>query len=219
MFKYLVDFFTYFFGYCLYCHENLNALYSLCEICLNKMEKYKGCFICGLNCNCEFKTIIPFKYNFISRNLILSFKYSHNFAVGNFFISFIKNHITSANPVFVPIPLTRKKLFQRTYNQSVILCKQLISHIKDLPHIKSTNIAYFALDRKKISTNIELKFGTEKERFIKASQIILNDISSIVKQDIYIVDDVIASGETMLRVIDLCKPYAKTITIISLCKT
>jgi competence protein ComFC len=204
------------FNDCLLCENEAKNFNNLCSFCFSSLEKYHGCFLCPLNeiCSCEFKAFIPFFYNEPIRNLVLKFKYNQKFFLADFFAEMIYENtkirsFCDENTIFVSIPTTISRLFSRSYNQSVLLSKSLAE-------IFQAKSEHFIFKKEKYTTQTE---KNSSERFYNAQSFTINDVSPILNQNVCIVDDIIASGNTILKCIDLLKPFAKKIFIASVAKT
>ena len=214
--KIIYSFFNSCFSDCLFCKENANQINRLCQECEKLLQPYIGCFRCPMNqpCSCFFSCFIPLSYNTIIRDLILKFKYNQKFYLADFFADVIIKNTTISNhcdrhTVFVPIPMTRSKLFARSYNQSLLLCKALA---------KCFNAEIGCFVFKKTKNSIQAN-KTSEERFHNVQSIQLQSISGIIGKNICIVDDVVASGNTIIRCAELLRPYAKHISIAAIAKS
>lgn len=176
------------------------------------------CFGCGKEkhyiCeNCRKKIIPPEKFlktkycskiysashynNPVVKNAIWNFKYkgakttSRDLAliifqnINYFSIKNKKSHI------LIPVPISKKKLSRRGYNQSLILVKE-ISKITKIPFYKDVLI-------KKFHTLSQVETKTKKERKLnlKGSFAVLNAPPHLKNNTIILVDDILTTGETI----------------------
>jgi ComF family protein len=206
---------AYFFGDCVYCQESTNRVNVLCNRCIENLTFYEGCFNCDANmCICGIKSFIPLFYDGIIKPLILNFKYNDKTYLSDCFIDIIVNYTDIAafcnqDTILIPIPTARSKLFKRTYNQSVLLCKSLAKIFK-------CEIAYFVFKKRKDSSQSNKSLN---ERFLNAQFIQLDDISNIINKNVIIVDDVVASGSTIMRCVSLLQPIAKNVYVAAIAKS
>lgn len=201
------------FGNCVYCHTFIYKENDLCDLCEKNFINYKilKCIFCNLSRQCICINIqynVLYKYNKYVSDIILRFKYNNEHNLSMFFaykmLKFIQNDV-----VFLCIPTTRKKLIQRTYNQSAEICKQL----SYLTHMKFDASVFI-----KTKTTSQQN-ASAAQRIQNATTIELNNISNIINKNVVIIDDVIASGATILRCINLLKPYVNNIHVIVIAKT
>ncbi len=194
----------------------IQYLFTDCIICKNEsIFKFYMCIECFNKLNFRNKTkdeyIVPLQYNEVIKYLLLKFKYNNEITLANIFVDLIYTILPSTldNPIFVPIPTTRYKLFQRTYNPAVELAKYLAIKYNG-------KMSPFVLLKNKTTTQRDKDM---KERLKNASFINLSDKQEIINQNIYIVDDLISSGATVERAKILLEPYVNSINIIAIAKT
>lgn len=208
--KKILDFF---FNDCINCGLEATEHKGLCEKCKEDIELFHGCFNCKqIFCCCEFKSFIPFVYKNCIRNLILRFKYSKQIYLGDIFAKMILDNINikiDHRAVLIPVPISRSKMFSRTYNQSVILCKS-ISLLTGAP------IAYFTFKKTK---NTSQKGQSYDNRIANAINIELDDISKVINKNVFIIDDVIASGSTVKRCSSLLQNICLSVNVIAIAKS
>ena len=179
------------FQYCL-CNKNplkinleLNK-YGKCNRCLDK--KLSGLYFA-----------LPYKKNALIKKLIYSFKY-HPYIkdlaktlalllAEHFFISGANKEEVWDNSILIPIPLNRKKLKNRGYNQAEELAKEL-SKILRVPVFSDVLIKI-----KTTQVQVELS-GKEREQNLKNAFIIKNP-AEVAGKKIFLVDDVYTTGSTM----------------------
>lgn len=139
-------------------------------------------------------------YNKIVQKLIYSFKYKpylsdlENTLTELFYESIIQNEnfqklIADGGWFMVPIPLSEVKLRKRGYNQSEILAKALSKKFKNqtynlLKRIRDTKTQF------KLSKN-------DREKNMKGIFAIVKSKSSILNQNIFLVDDIVTTGATL----------------------
>ena len=88
-------------------------------------------------------TLAVFTYRFPFDQLIQSFKYSANLALTDFFAARLVEKVRAAQStladVVVPLPLARKRLSERGFNQALLIA-QSVAHKLNLP-IETTTLA------------------------------------------------------------------------------
>jgi ComF family protein len=141
--------------YCLVCHEKPLGEVALCEPCSRTIEPLeKGCIICAVpmvsaalvcgDCLQEppsFNQVTALAfYEGIARKLITRLKFSRDLVCGNILGSLLADKILlSAHPLpelLIPVPLHRRRMFKRGYNQAMELSRVLSArlHIPVDPH-------------------------------------------------------------------------------------
>ncbi len=194
--------------YCLKC--NKNGIY-LCENCLRdiplfkyqfcpncKNKNYNGGF-CDYVCKNEFYfdyLIIAGKYNNLLRAVIAFFKYKFCAELANSLSILIFYQLQKFYKInnlkdflLIPVPLSKKRLRFRGFNQSLILTKLLSSKL-NIPYIDILIRDHLAceqvgLKREQRLTNLKNAFSLKKYEYdLKNKKIIL-------------IDDVITTGCTL----------------------
>ena len=122
------------------------------------------------------------------------FKYNGMHQIGNLLGSLaakqlLKNEVFSNADIIIPVPLHRKRLKERGYNQSACFAEGLASQLKavvvtgNLVRVKAT------------------KTQTHKSRFDRFENMqevfALNDPRSLVNKHVLLVDDIITTGSTL----------------------
>lgn len=142
-------------------------------------------------------------YNRVAKKLIYTFKYKpyvfslKAFLIDLFYEGIIQNEhviniITHSYPLFIPIPLHASKLKNRGYNQSQLLAEGLGTklglEVNDaLLRVKKTR-SQFGLARERRIENISNAFDLK-----------LTNNGWIRRKTVFLVDDVLTSGSTLLE--------------------
>lgn len=159
---------------------------DLCEKCAN--ESVKRSSYNTMQCAVQ--------YNETIKNLIIRFKNQQDFGLVQLFAKWIINKQGMQNilqdVILVPVPLYKKRLIRRGYNQSLILVKEIA---------RLTNLPYMNILERKKNTNtqatktIEQRFDNVKDAFVIADKY----KNFVANKRFVIVDDVITTGATMLE--------------------
>ncbi|MBD3282276.1 MAG: hypothetical protein GF387_01575 [Candidatus Portnoybacteria bacterium] len=180
----------------------------LCPACFNKIEvkKEKTCFLCkktnqenNICQKCKSKTkidkvIIATQYKQVE-DLIKKFKYQYikelYKPLALLILKAIKQNKLQIpkNTIIVPIPIHKRKLKQRGFNQSELMAKELSKRI-NIP-IKTNML-------KRVKTSVpqaKTKTKKERERNIKNSF----KAKNVKNKNIILVDDVITTGSTIIE--------------------
>lgn len=203
---------------CENCHKKIAFNKSFCSFCAYPLLEDAEDLICG---NClknkpEFsKTISPLIYDGLIRDILLSAKFNGKYHYYERLIEHIYNdcehlfeQIKSAEAI-IPVPLSRKRLIERGYNQSAIIAKYLAKKfnkkliLSELIKIKETK-PQSQLGEKERYSNIKNAFVLKKT--INFSKIIL-------------VDDIITTSATVSEATKVLKKGgANEVYIFSLCR-
>jgi competence protein ComFC len=147
-------------------------------------------------------------YNGVAKKLIYVFKYKpyvsglRNFLIDLFYEGIIQNElvikILESYPLFIPIPLHDSKLKSRGYNQSLLLAEGLSKKMgfetKDILSREKRTKSQFGLSREKRIENIH-------KAFILKSK----ESNSVRGKAVFLVDDVLTSGSTLLEAANVLK--------------
>lgn len=205
---------------CDFCKNPSDSI--ICNICLKNFQEWSGCFFCNGFCICKFFSLSLWKYDIHSSNAILKFKYCNALYYSDFFGILLSKKIIEKlydlnifeDILIVPVPTSRLRLFQRGYNQSVLLVKSILKYIPSYFKIKK-DLFFFSRQKYSIQKNKD-----SFQRQINANTINLNKNNSNHKYKlIIIVDDLIASGSTILKCYELASKYAENFILTSIAKT
>ena len=166
--------------------EDLKSNRFICDTCLEKLESYK------LHKKIDKETYSIFRYESIIRNLILEYKFmdkSYLYRTFSSCILFDKkvcNFIKSYD-IISPVPLSYRRFFERGYNQTTLICKEVARNI---------GIAY--LETLKKIKNIKpqpTKSLKDRVEDVKGVYVLKNNIY-IKKRKVLIFDDILTTGAT-----------------------
>lgn len=185
----------------------------ICENCLIKMKnksKYEK-IIENENINwVEYS--LSYKNEKVKKALFL-LKYNYTKSVAKYlakitffdFLNFIKKILKEKNLLYkdiiiIPIPISKKRLIERSYNQSEILIKEIILKIKEINDLDLTeNLLINFL----IKTKHTIKFANthsylEREKLIKNVFMINKnlEIPNLKEKIVFLIDDITTTGVT-----------------------
>ncbi len=176
---------------CLVC--NKNSFDGLTHPGCRKKYSIEGAF-----CAVSYKGII--------KKLIYNFKYKpylsdlRNILVELFYESIIQNEVFQKayefSPILVPIPLHKKRLRERGYNHAQLLAKGLA---------KKLNLEVIELLQRtrKTKSQFGLKLKDRKKNVKDA--FILNTKYTIQNTNVFLVDDILTTGSTLLEAARILK--------------
>lgn len=187
---------------CYRCGKQLeDDLQEYCHDCVAKKHNFK-------------RGVAAFSYSQGMKKSMYAFKYNNRREYAKYYASVIakefKEVIASWNcEVLIPVPLHRKKLIKRGYNQAEVLAKRLCEQLS-IPMdskilIRTKNTAPLKeLDEKERITNLKSAFQTDKSK-LKYKRIIL-------------VDDIYTTGSTIDECADtLLRNGAEEVYFITAC--
>ena len=200
---------------CFDCFSQLSFIQNACRMCQHPFKYIvPGLDVC-LKCE-EEKFIYDemtciFKYNSFLKNLIVRLKNQSDFAMLSFFGKALSQKVKDV-AILIPIPLFKKRLIWRGFNQSFFLAKE----IKKYKNIEIVD----ALKRVKNTKTQHLKKLTERFENIKgAFEFNEKYLSKIKGKDIVIIDDVITSGATIFEAAKILKKAgAGKISVLSIAR-
>ena len=178
--------------------ENENYV---CKSCMEKLKlektympqiiDYKGIKHCYI-----------FKYEGIIRQKILQYKFKDNPYLYKMFSEFfMKNEkvcrFLKNYDIIISVPMTKKKIAQRGYNQAELIAKQIAINSPNLTYLKN-----ILVKQKETSTQSSLN---KKERFNNVKNVYkVQNMQKIKEKNIILFDDIYTTGAT-------CKECTKTI--------
>lgn len=202
---------------CPYCNEVIFRNEDSCDYCKSKLE-YEN-IVTSLY---KSRNVSPFKYSGINKEAVLSFKFYNNPNYSEqFAISMCKtickeysDYLSTENhfDIITCVPCTKKRYYERGYNQSQLLAKELSDYFNIefqpvLLKIKDTE-AQHTLPKDKRKSNVKGVFSPDKNYRIAGKNILL-------------IDDILTTGSTMNECVNtlykngakrvLCATYATAI--------
>ena len=173
----------------------------------------KGSFDGLTHPKCESKYSIDgafsaIAYKGIVKKLVYNFKYKpflsdlNKTLVELFYESIIQNEIFQkiyvSKPILVPIPLHKNRLLKRGYNHSELLAKGLSRRL----NLKIINILKRTKDTK---SQFGLNLKKRKENIKDAFTIDPNYLITQLPKNIFLVDDILTTGSTLLEAARILK--------------
>ena len=141
------------------------------------------------NNNLKIQKIFIYKYQDIIRNLLINYKFYDASYLANSFAYLIKNNkkiysILKSYDIIIPVPLHKKRMNERGYNQTELIAKKLGISVETNCLVKTKNI-------KPQSTK------TAKERQIDIKNVFaIQNVNRIKNKKILLLDDIYTTGST-----------------------
>jgi len=192
---------------CAGCGIIVADVHSFCPDCWKQVEFLgeSGCTICGLpleateadNCGvCLAKppriarTRAAVAYGDLSRGLAIRLKYGRKVAIARTMARYMAPLVANAadQPLLVPVPLHRLRLWQRGFNQSALVARELASRL-------SLPADSLALRRLKRTPPLKGMSSVQRRKTV-AGAFKVADRSKIAGRTIILVDDVLTTGST-----------------------
>ena len=168
---------------------------SLCNKCKIKLQKSAICKIEDYKNTSSYfdEHIYLFQYNGEIRDAILKYKFDEKSYIYRTFLEFIKNNENicaqiKKYDIIIPVPISKKRLNTRGYNQSSLIAKNLA---KELNIEYSEKILIKTKDNKPQS---EMKQDTRKSNVRGVYKVINKE--RINNKKVLIVDDIFTTGST-----------------------
>ena len=112
---------------CEKCHTLLKELNNVCPVCSGVIVN-GACSICSDRMFYPDRNITLFKYENVSKALIHSLKFDGIKHIYKIFVPYILRRIENLNEeidIVTSVPMNRKKMIKRGYNQSKLIAKEL----------------------------------------------------------------------------------------------
>lgn len=176
--------------------------YCLCNkdpLRLLESEKNRTCQRCKSKKLSGLYAALPYNEKILTKKLIYSFKYEpyikelskslSSIILEHFLLTHKNTESFWQNGVLIPIPMDKKKLKRRGYNQAEEITKEIATYTKCSIE---TNVLF-----KVKPTNSQTELSKEKrENNIKGAFLVKN-LEKIKNKKIFLVDDVYTTGSTM----------------------
>lgn len=176
-----------------YCLCNKNPLRILPNAKNGKCQRCKDKKLSGLY------SALPYKEKALTRKLIGQFKYEpyiktlakplSNIILEHFVLTHNTTNAFWENSVLLPIPLDKKKLKHRGYNQAEELAKEMATRI-NIPVITDTLVKIKA-------TPAQMKLSKEDRQVNLKDAFFIKHPEKIKNKRIFLVDDVYTTGSTI----------------------
>jgi ComF family protein len=192
---------------CAGCGDIVSELHSFCPECWTHVEFLgsSGCVTCGLPLQatdadaCAVCLAVPPRidrtraavaYDDVSRGLALRLKYGRKVALARTMARFMAPLIEArgADTLLVPVPLHRRRLWQRGFNQSALVARELS---------RSTGLGSNATALQRIRPTPPLKgLSLQQRRRAVAGAFKVRDRAAFAGRTVVLVDDVLTTGST-----------------------
>lgn len=192
---------------CAGCGDIIADVHSFCTDCWTKVEFLGdgGCTTCGLplqateadTCGACLarppriaRTRAAVAYGDLTRGLAIRLKYGRKVAIARTMARYMAPLVASSDgdAILVPVPLHRTRLWQRGFNQSALVARELSRQLK-LPSEP------MALRRSKRTPPLKGMSSLQRRRTVAGAFKVL-DKSAVAGRTVILVDDVLTTGST-----------------------
>lgn len=204
----MIDYLFYSNEYCKFCLENKTST-NICKICYERLE-----FIDGIKHTSLGNAYYPLFYNNFIKDIIKRFKYSSKTHLVKPLAEVLYNFYLSKNfnyDYISFVPMTTKDEFERGYNQSYLLAKELS---------KLLNVGIVDLAEKVKITKHQNKLDIVSRKInLKNSFKVYNKLE-IDNKFILVIDDLVTTGETFTTLAkEVSKTYNVKIDLLVICSS
>ncbi|MBU6338876.1 MAG: ComF family protein [Rickettsiales bacterium] len=207
--------------FCNSCWQKLQFITDpKCNICSHAFEFQVGdcltCAKCLARKPAYDKVITVFRYNQIIKKIIGDFKYRDNISLAKKLTKIIFNKFSEELDeidFIIAVPLHKKRLRKRKFNQAIILAKELAK-------LTDKRLYYDLLQRIKNTTPQASLSRKEREKNLNGAFILKDKYHELVKgKNILLVDDVMTTGSTLENCAKILKKYkAKKVIVLTIAK-
>lgn len=136
-----------------------------------------------------------FEYNSIIREKIIEYKFKNKPYLGKMFSEFfVKNEklygFLQKYDIIIPVPMTKKKVRKRGYNQSELIAKQIA---KGMPNLKLETKVLIKIKENKTQSSLNKKQRQENVKDVYKVQ----NVEKIKEKNVIIFDDIYTTGATV----------------------
>ena len=208
-------------GLCAACWEKIHFIeHPLCDKCGRPFEIAEITHAMCLGCFEEMpkfhrlRSVFP--YDEGSKSLVLKFKHGDALHLTPLFVQWLaqagRSLLTQCD-VIIPIPLHWRRLWMRSYNQAAILAQSLSK-------IYAKKYDPCVLHRRRSTPSQGTKTSQQRHDNVKGSFALrASQVKNLEKKNILLIDDVYASGATVLECVKILKKSgANQIDVLTLAR-
>lgn len=198
---------------CLGCHQQFfNDTTSRCIQCaipLPEADEHRRCGDCISTSPYFDHTVVVCNYAAPTDQLILAYKFGHRLPIATLFSemlrdAILKEHQQSLCDLLCPVPLGRKRLIERGYNQSLEIAKPLSHHL-------GVTLRPQLLRRSRETAQQSSLHPDDRHKNVRNAFTIDSAAIELIRgKHIGVVDDVMTTGTTLNEIAGLLKRFGAT---------
>lgn len=187
---------------CRYCYQALPHIQYACTVCNTPLHQNTLCGVCLTQERHWDRCYAAFAYQTTIKRLIAEYKYNNKPALTATLAKLLQHHIENCyanSPAeqpdyLIPVPMHRKRLKQRGYNQSHLLCRAIGRQL----NIKTCNIIH----KRQATATQTTQTAIARKDSIRNSFVLKKPINA---NKVVIIDDVMTTGATTTEIAKLLK--------------
>lgn len=183
-----------------------------CQQCAIPLQAHDNHFICGecLSTPPQFDfTVVASDYAVPIDQLVLSFKFGHRLALANLFAELLRDALLldprrDLAQLLCAVPLGRKRLNERGFNQSLEIAKPLSSHL-------GIALDPLLMQRTRETAQQSSLHPDDRQKNVRKSFMLNSHAIELIKgKHIGVIDDVMTTGATLQETATLLKRFGAT---------
>lgn len=183
-------------GFCINCQKLLPWIECACEICSIQLSEPGVCGHCQSRRPVYQDSIIPFRYKSPISDLIQGMKYSNQLsyavALAKILSLWVMKNPADLPDTIVPMPLHRKRIVQRGFNQATEIARVLSKQL-DIP-INQTLLKRVKNTEKQTGLHEKMRQQNVRNAFVGKASTRENPTAY---RHVALLDDVVTSGSTV----------------------
>ncbi|NNC68494.1 MAG: ComF family protein [Gammaproteobacteria bacterium] len=184
---------------CERCYQGLSWVQYACARCALPLPTGNAP-VCGACSNRELHfdyAQTPFRFEGFIRDAVSQFKFNYKLNLGKLLAQLLTEHIENKcvdiPKIIVPVPLHKKRLRQRGYNQALEIARIVSKEI-------SSGLVYDEIYRNR-DTSVQMELpAKQRHKNVKDAFSVKDDSTILKNKHVCIVDDVMTTGNTVNEV-------------------
>lgn len=187
------------------CGAVVTSLHSFCTGCWSSLDflAERGCLVCGIPLEATdpgtcagclvrapriARTRAAVAYGDIPRSLALRLKYGRKVALAKAMARYMTPLLTQENALLVPVPLHRRRVAARGFNQSLLIAREIGRR-------RGMEVAHHLLRRKRATPPLKGMSFAQRRRAV-AGAFAMAGGADVRGRTVVLIDDVLTTGST-----------------------